>query len=385
MRAVINGGFMTPFGRRKDGSSYRDWVVHAFYMALQDCNIQADAIDAVIVASESDFFNGQLNPAALIADYLGVIALRTYRVEGGGATGHLAIHMGASLIMSKQAKCVAIIGYDSCASSLSPIDMNTLYNLSYDSWFEGQQDTSSTSIYALSALAYMQQTAMTKSDFASVAVRNHRYATYNDNAHLPLHITVQDVLESPVISTPYNRLDCSPLSDGACCVILSAQNFISSDRPPVVISGMAVANDFVRLGDRKNPAVFTAKQTAAKRAYNMADIFAQDISLIELYDSYSAVQLQSLDALGFGDTIALLEREGAFSLDNTFAVNISGGLLGQGAAVGAVGVAQFLTVYKLLTDTYTGIISGWHSPYGLVDTHGGVATNCAVSVVERLL
>lgn len=380
---AIAGGGMTPFNRRKDKSSYRDWASSAFVHAVQDSGVAPSDIDALVVASESDFFTAQLNPSALLADHLGLHGIQTYRAEGGGATGHLAVQIGATLVRSGQAKRVAVLGVEASASHLSGDTVSHLYNLSYDSWFEGQQPINSTAIYALSANAYQAQRGATEMDFASVAVANRTHAMGNKNAHLPLNTTIDDVLNSPIIATPYHRLDCSPLSDGASCLILTYGGDVDTKNPHVSVAGMAVANDRVRLGDRANPAQFDAKQTAAKRAYAMANITPQDVSLVELYDSYSGAQLQGLEALGLTDDAVVAQRNGIFTLDNGFAVNVSGGLLGQGAPVGAVGVAQFLTVYKILMGEYWGVCPHWDSPYGLVDTHGGIATTCAVSVLQR--
>ena len=83
MVAVI-GAALTPFGRRKDGSSFRDWAAAAFWQALAMAELQAADIDALVLASESDFFTLQLNPAAVIADDLGLSGAALLRVEGGG-------------------------------------------------------------------------------------------------------------------------------------------------------------------------------------------------------------------------------------------------------------------------------------------------------------
>ena len=93
----IAGGAMTPFNRRKDGSSWRDWCLAAFDEALRDAALEVADVDALVVASESDFFSLQLNPAAMIADALGLHGIRVQRVEGGGATGYLAVQAGAAL------------------------------------------------------------------------------------------------------------------------------------------------------------------------------------------------------------------------------------------------------------------------------------------------
>ena len=97
---VVAGGALTRFGRRKDGGSFRDWARQAFAAALRDAGLQRRDIDALIVASESDFLTLQLNPASLLADELGLFGIRVMRAEGGGASGQVAVQAGAALVAS---------------------------------------------------------------------------------------------------------------------------------------------------------------------------------------------------------------------------------------------------------------------------------------------
>ncbi|WP_417270781.1 thiolase family protein [Celeribacter sp.] len=383
MGVVIAGGAMTPFNRRKDASSYRDWCANAFHAACMDAGLEASDIDALVVATESDFFSLQLNPAALVADHLGLRDIHVQRVEGGGATGHLAVQAGAALVASGQARRVAVLGFEGSASHLPPASMSLLYAMSYDAWAEGMIEIGSASIYALSALAYMAQTGATAEDFAGISARNHQNARSNPKAHLPLDVSAADVLASPMVSSPYRRLDCSPLSDGAACVVLSRPDALPEvGKGRATLAGTAIANDLVRLGDRPDVGRFRAKTTAAQRAYAQAGCRPADIGLAEVYDSFSGAQLQALDALGVVEDALASERDGHFAAEGALPVNLSGGLLGQGAPVGATGVAQVLTAALQLEGRYEGLRPQTPPRFALVDTHGGVATLCAVSVLE---
>ena len=109
---AIAGGAMTPFNRRKDGSSWRDWARAAAAGALRDAGLEAEDIDALVVASESDFSTLQLNPAALLADECGLMGVAAMRVEGGGASGHLAVQAGAAAFLppgaAEQSRATAV-------------------------------------------------------------------------------------------------------------------------------------------------------------------------------------------------------------------------------------------------------------------------------------
>ena len=376
----FGGGAMTPFNRRKDGSAFRDWARAAVDGALADAGLVSGDIDALIVASESDFFTLQLNPAALLADECGLTGVAAWRVEGGGASGHLAVHAGVAAVAGGMARRVLVLGVEPSASHLAGADVGALYGLSFDAWTDGMTGVDSTSLYALSAQAFMARTGASLSDFAQIAMRNRANARGNPNAHLPLDITAADVAASPVVASPYRRLDCSPLSDGAAAVILARAEDLPI-RKRVRFRGAASATDTVRLGERADFGAFAGKQRAARRAYGQAGIDAGDIGVAEVYDSYSGAQMQALEALGFGDVVTA-EREGMFAVNGAVPVNLSGGLLGQGAPVGATGVAQILAAALQLEGRYFGVQAPNQPRFALVDTHGGIATLNAVSILE---
>ena len=375
---------MTPFNRRKDSSSFRDWARCAAQAALNDAGLEAADIDQLVIASESDFFTLQLNPAALLADECGLIGVAAKRVEGGGASGHLAVHAGLADVASGLARRVMILGVEPSASHLQGSDVGALYGLSFDAWTDGMTGIHSTALYALSIQAFMANTGATLDDLAQIAVCNRRYAQSNPNAHLPLTLTLDDVAASPVVASPYRRLDCSPLSDGAAAIILARP----SDLPQLAqgrsrFRAATSAMDTVRLGEREDPGIFRGKQKAAQRAYAMGDIRPGDIGLAEVYDSYTGAQLQALYALGLAEGRLLqAARDGEFRPDGALPVNLSGGLLGQGAPVGATGVAQVLCAAQQLEGRYTGLQVSKVPRFALIDTHGGIATLNAVSILE---
>ena len=380
---LVAGAAQTSFNRRKDGSNLRDWAEEAFLAAIVEAQVAVTDIDALVVASESDFFTLQLNPAAAIADDLGLTGAATMRVEGGGASGQLAVHAAVHQIFSGTAQRVAVIGAESAASSLPAAAVLDLYSLSFDAWTDGMTGTTATALYALSIQQFMAETGATAADFAHVAVRNRQNARANPNAHLPLDTTVEEVLDSPLVATPYRRLDCSPISDGAAALVLTAPHATPAARRRAPrITGIGAASDRVNLGARENPGRFTAKTGAMRRACAMADITPADIGVVELYDAYSGAQLQALDALGLSADVVAEHRAGAFAPDGRLPVNLSGGLLGQGSPTGAVGVAQVATCAQVLEGRYHTQPDG-AVRHALADTHGGVATTAAVTILSQ--
>lgn len=374
---------MTAFNRRTDGSSFRDWSLVAFEDALTLSSLERPDIDALVVACESDFFSLQLNPASVLASDLGLVGASTMRVEGGGASGQLAVHTAARLIQTGACKHVAVVGVDPSASQLSGQAMKSLYSFSFDAWTDGMTGVSATALYALSFQSFMQRVPVTSHDLGQVTQQNRANANLNPRAHVGKIHSQQEIDESPLLATPYRRLHCSPLSDGAASLILSASAQSPSTRKaaPTII-GMGAASDTLHLGARSDAGDFAAKRLAMQRACREADIQPIQINVAEVYDAYAGAQLQAIDALGLSDDIYKDLQSKRFAINGKTPINLSGGLMGQGAPVGATGVAQTATCALLLEGLYEEKLQPQTLPrFALADTHGGICTTAAVTLL----
>ncbi|WP_051301946.1 thiolase family protein [Sedimenticola selenatireducens] len=387
---LVIGSAMVPFRRYRDGTGPRDWVRTVANEAIADAAIKPADIDAVIFASETDFLSLQLVPAPLLLDEIGLSGCSVSRVETGGASGGNALRSGVMHILSGFARRVLIVGYEHAASHLAGDDVRLLYGLSFDAELEGWAGATATMLYALSVQNHMARYGTTVEQLAAVSVKNHWNACDNPWAHKPMTITIDDVLASAVVSTPYRMLDCSLISDGAAAVVLAHPDAVPerSDRPRVRVTGSGCATDAVRLGDRDEPGRFSAKELSAQQAYAMAGVTdpMREIDVVELYDAYTGAELQGIEALGLspaGEAAARL-CDGVFDRDGVLPVNLSGGLIGQGGAPGAVGLAQAITVTRLLEGRYwPGLQAGRSFRRGVTDCHAGVATANVTHVFER--
>ena len=382
-KVAVTGTALTPFNRRKDNSSFRDWAYSAFHAALQQSTLEKSDIEALFVASESDFFTLQLNPASILASDNGLHGVATTRVEGGGASGQLAIHAAVNAIQSGAYKHVAVIGVDPSASQLSADTIRTLYGYSFDTWTDGMTGITSTALYALSYQCFATTHKTTNKHLAAVTINNRSNATHNPNAHLGRQHTEQDIENSPAIASPYRRLHCSPLSDGAAAIILSASDALPSARKQAArIAGIGAASDHANLGSRHEPGTFKAKTQAMQRACREAGITPASIELAEVYDAYAGAQLQALIALGLYNDFHADLKSGKYSIQGDCPINPSGGLLGQGAAVGATGVAQTASCAMQIEGRYHATLQRTTPPsYALADTHGGICTTAATTIL----
>jgi acetyl-CoA C-acetyltransferase len=146
----VAGGAMTPFNRRRDCSTPRDWVRQVAAAALLDARIDAREVDAVVFASETDFLSLQLVAAPLLVDEIGLAPAATVRVETGGASGGQAVRAGLMHLLSGLHRTVLVVGFEHAASHLSGDDVRMLYGLSFDADLEGFNGVTATALYALS-------------------------------------------------------------------------------------------------------------------------------------------------------------------------------------------------------------------------------------------
>lgn len=391
---VIVGVGTTPFSSYREDANARDLTIEAVLDCIQNAGLHSmKSIQHGLTSYESDHFNRQITLGAILQDHIGLNPMPNVRVEGGGATGALALRTAWAYVKSGLCDSILVYGVETNGRSVSSKTANQLFALSADNDWEMMIGGTYTAFYAAMMNGHMKKYGTTEHQFAHVAVRNRRNAKHNPIAQKPMDITIDDVMNSRPIAEPYKLLDCSLLSDGAAAILLSTRDWAEnhspafSERPVVVYSATACATDTMRLGDRyPNLTNFSAKKIAAQQAYDMAGIQnpLDEIDVAELYDSYSGVEIQAVEDLGlvaYGEGGPAVES-GLFDSDGKLPVNTSGGLLGRGAPVGATGIVQAIEIVQQLWGTVTPERQVAHAKRGLTDTHAGIGTISVVNIFE---
>jgi len=178
-KPLLLGGGVSPFGRHRDGSHWRDWVRAAAGDALVDAGVGGEDIDSVVVASETDFFSLQVNPGPVVLDDLGLTGRLVVRVEAGGASGAAALRVGFTQIMAGLARRVLVVGFEAAAGHLDPADVHLVYSLSFDAEVDGMAGATAVVLYALSIGEHMADHGTTAEQMAAVSVKNHGNAIGN--------------------------------------------------------------------------------------------------------------------------------------------------------------------------------------------------------------
>lgn len=340
-RAAIIGVGMLNIEKNKIRETFADMVWKAVNMALDDAGMTIDDIDNVITTS-SDFWDGRTISCMAVGDASGASDKNVSCVEGDGTYGAF---YGMARTLSGYYKTTLVTGHSKGSESVSSL----ITNAAFDPIYERGLGMDMVTAAALQANAYMHRTGVTAEQTALVSVKNHGNALKNPLAQLPMAITVDDVLQSEMIADPLRKLDCSPVSDGCCAIIIAHESEAEKWRKkPVWIRGASICADGFFFGDRDLSRA-KALTEAARKVFSMAGISdpRKEIDLIELYDAFSYQELMWLEAMGFADDggAAGLLEEGVFYMDGIMPVNPSGGLL-AGHPVIAAGLYRIAEVVQ---------------------------------------
>ncbi|MGI9465019.1 MAG: thiolase family protein [Aestuariivirgaceae bacterium] len=394
---VVLGGGLTKFARERPDGTPIDWVVEAALDGLADAGGDAAEIEHSLVADESEILARQLSMGQVVQDALAFCPRPSIRVEAGGGTGGAAIRTAYAYLKSGLCDSILVVGCDAVGRGVTSATVREVYALSGDVDFEMAAGGFFMAYYALMMQEHMRRYGTTEEQMARVSVKNHRNAQSNPMACMPMSITIDDVLNSPPVVAPYKRLDCAVLADGAASLVMATESWAKQhakswkQRPRVYLTGVGCGTDRVRLGDRDKPypglAHFRAKREAAQMAYEMAGITnpRHELDLAEVADTYTGAELQAYEDLGFcdyGESGPLTDR-GVFDLGGELPTNTSGGLIGQGAPPGAMGLAQAVEVLKQLRGECPPERQVPNARRGLTDIHGGTASFSVVSILER--
>jgi len=345
-KVAIIGVGLTKFGELWD-VSLRRMMLEAGARAIEDAGIDGKKIDAMYVGNMSaGQFISQEHIASLIADHAGLTPIPCTRVEAACASGGLALRQAVITVASGIHDIVVAAGIEKMTDVLAEQTTEALITAADQEW-EAFVGATFPGLYALMARRHMYEFGTTEEQLAKVAVKNHHNACFNPCAQYQMEITVEDVLNSSPVTTPLKLLDCSPITDGAACVILApfdmAREFTDT---PILVAGTGQASDTISLHDRQTLVGIAATNKAAELAYKMAGVGPNDIDFAEVHDCFTIAEIMAIEDLGFckkGDGGKVTER-GETAIGGRIPINTSGGLKGKGHPVGATGVAQAVEI-----------------------------------------
>jgi acetyl-CoA C-acetyltransferase len=164
--------------------------------------------------------------------------------------------------------------------------------------FEQPFGPTTVSLYALAARRHMHEYGTTSAQLAAIKVAAAQHAQYNPNALLRNPVTVEEVLDSPMISDPLHRLDCCVITDGGGALIVTSPEVAASlPRQTVTVLGHGESPKLAANG--RIDLTYTGAVWSGPRAFEEAGVRPADIDYASIYDSFTITVLQTIEDLGF--------------------------------------------------------------------------------------
>jgi acetyl-CoA C-acetyltransferase len=349
--SIVSAG-LSKFGKL-EGLYAREIFAQAAKEAFDRCpNLDPKKdVKALFVGHMGESYEHQGHTGATMADWAGLLNVPATRTEAACASSGAALRAAVYAVLSGLCDVVMVGGVEKMTHRTTP-EVTEYLAMASDYPFEQWHGITFPGLYALMATAHMHEYGTTEQHLAMVAVKNHYHGSLNPKAHMQKEITVEAALSSRVIAWPLKLYDCSLITDGASCLILTKPELAKKyTETPVHIIGSGQASDTIGLYERENLTSLAAAKLAAKKAYEMADVKPEDVDVAEVHDCFTIAEIIAYEDLGFcrpGEGGSLIES-GETKLEGRIPVNTSGGLKSKGHPVGATGTGQAYETYLQLT------------------------------------
>jgi acetyl-CoA C-acetyltransferase len=346
-RVAVIGAGMTRFVRRAQETG-KELAWEASKAALDSCELQLADVDVVCLTSAPDAFDGVHMKGEYLSDGAGAYGKPFMRTYVGGGSGVFTAIQGWYSVASGMFD-VALLVAEEKMSSTQPHPQGAFLTI-FDSILERPLGPNLLWIFALEMNRYMNAYGLDKRDIAAVAVKNKRNAADHPAALLgQADITIEDVLASETLAWPVQRLDVSPISDGAVALVIASEDAARrlTDRP-VWVEGVGWNLDTAYWTNRD--LVFPEYvQNAARMAYEMAGVTEprKQIHVAEPYDPFDYKELHHLEGLMLFDKGKAPEAAaaGVTARDGDLPCCPSGGLLGVGNPIAAAGLMKIAELF----------------------------------------
>jgi acetyl-CoA acyltransferase len=388
MRKVVIGGVgMTPFGKFL-GRNLKSLSEEAVGLALKDARATANDVDRIFFGNAAaGVVTGQeMIRAQSSLRNTGLDGKPMYNIENACASGSSALNLAWLSIASGQSETALVVGMEKLSHEDKAVSFGAFARaVDLEEPLPENVTTGTGSLfmdlYAAKARKWMDKTGVTASDFARVVVKSRRAGSLNPLAQFRKETTIEEVLESRMVSNPLTLFMCSSIGDGAAALFVCSEEYaIKHDIRPVYIRASSIVS---AKADGSGDLVAVR---AAKAAYEQSGIGPSDIHVVELHDASAPAELVHYENLGLCEPgeASMLIRSGDTDIGGRISVNPSGGLLSRGHPMGATGVAQIVELTEQLRGT-AGARQRPGAKVALAENNGGqLAGDSAVALVTIL-
>ena len=279
-----------------NGFSEMEILVQAAHRAVSDAGLTMQDIDGITTASVASTM--WVMP---VIEHLGIKPTFIDSTMIGGSS--FVSHLMPAIHALESGQCNAVLVCYGSTQRTSTLSRAVIGNMRkqmdpqpYESPYNPLNPLSS---YALVAARHMHDYGTTRENLAEVAVAARKWAQLNPEALMRDPLSIEDVLNSKMVSDPLTVRDCCLVTDGAgAFVLVRADRAKSLKQKPVYVLGNSTAIWNRQISSMHDLTV-TAAQQSGRIAFEMAQVKPSDIDVVELYDAFTINTILFLEDLGF--------------------------------------------------------------------------------------
>ncbi|MGE7185674.1 thiolase C-terminal domain-containing protein [Peribacillus sp. NPDC006672] len=372
-KVSVTGVGMTKFGKRRE--SLKSLAVSACRDALIDAG--KPKVDAIYAGN---FLGGQLAGQEIIGSILskelGLGPIPTTKTEGACASGGIAFRQAYLMVAAGIYDTVLVVGVEKMTHAPTNLVTQAINSAMDNDSNEGISGLTFPGFFGVVANRYMYEYGAEKEHLARVALKNRKYAMNNPKAQFRKETSLEEIMGARPITAPLGLFDCSPITDGAAAVILTA----GDKGVKVLASGQASGPPLMQ--DIPNLLEVVSIRESARQAYEQASLGPDEMDVVELHDCFAMTEILAIEDLGLfekGTGWQAIER-GLTKHGGSVPVNTSGGLLSRGHPIGATGVSQIIQIVCQLRGSAVNQVDG--ARIGLAQNLGGTGAYSTVHIFE---
>ncbi|MCL2394447.1 MAG: thiolase domain-containing protein [Acidimicrobiaceae bacterium] len=272
--------------------------------ALADAGLTLSDVDGYFTDGSTGF------GAMSMTDYLGLRCTHSDSTETGGSS--YLFHVGHAAEAIAAGRCnvalITLAGKPRTGGGGGPGRAYAPENA-----FEGLFGMSgAVTGYALAAQRHMYEYGTTSEQLAEVKVAASLHAQHNPHAMLNKPVTVEEVLASPMISSPLHRFDCCVVTDGGGAVVVVSPE-VARDLPRANVTVLGQGEAIKHSDNGRIDLTYTGGVVSGPRAFEEAGVTHSDIDYVSIYDSFTITVVETLEDLGFCEK----GQGGRFVMDGT--------------------------------------------------------------------
>jgi acetyl-CoA C-acetyltransferase len=345
-RVAIIGASMTQFGQREGWLS--DLLAEAALDCLEDAEVEPNELEHLYTSNmASGEFEGQTGIMNMLAHDIGAMPAYTQRIDQTSSSGAAGAYAAWQSVASGASDLTLLVGGEKMTHRSTGESTDVIASITHP--VEYKHGVTLPSFAGLTARHYLDKYDAPRESLGKVAVKNHKNGVDNPHAQFQKEVSLEEVLESPIVADPLRLYDFCPITDGSGALLMCPESVAEEYTDDyAVMTGIAGATDTQVVHERDDPTVMGGVVESSREAYEMSGRGPDDVDVAELHDMFTILEFLQSEDLGFfekGEGWKAVD-EGVTDRDGDLPINTSGGLKSKGHPLGASGVAQIYEIYQ---------------------------------------